>query len=66
MNNAYWLSHEANGSSAKMVYGDVYSVPHEIGNVDITTFGSLLLNLRDPFTALARSLPLTTETVIVT
>jgi hypothetical protein len=49
-----------------MVYGDAYSVPHEIGNVDVTTFGALLLHLRDPFAALARALPLTSETVIVT
>lgn len=66
LNNAYWLCHRATGSKAKVVYGDVYSVPHEIGNVDVTTFGALLLHTRDPFAALARSLSLTTETVIVT
>ena len=66
LNSAYWFLHRAVGSHARVVYGDVYSVPHEIGNVDVTTFGALLLHTRDPFAALARSLPLTTETVIVT
>lgn len=66
LNNAYWLCHRAMGSKATVVYGDVYSVPHEIGNVDVTTFGALLLHTRDPFAALSRSLSLTTETVIIT
>lgn len=66
LNDAYWLCHRAMDSKATVVYGDVYSVPHEIGNVDVTTFGALLLHTRDPFAALSRSLALTTETVIVT
>lgn len=66
LNNAYWFCHSRLGSNARMVYGDVYSVPLEIGNVDVTTFGALLLHTRDPFGALARALPLTRETVIVT
>jgi hypothetical protein len=35
LNNAFWLSHRAFGSSARMVYGDIYSVPDEIGTVDL-------------------------------
>src|ERR1700738_2351795 len=38
MNNAYWLSHSALGSRNKVVYGHVYSVPREIGGVDVSTF----------------------------
>ncbi|MDQ6880359.1 MAG: hypothetical protein M3082_22175 [Candidatus Dormibacteraeota bacterium] len=66
INNAYWLSHRAVGSKNKIVYGDVYSVPREIGNVDICTFGSILLHVRDPFLALEKALALTREMVIVT
>jgi hypothetical protein len=37
-----------------------------IGPVDISTFGCVLLHLRDPFLALQNALRLTRETVIVT
>lgn len=66
LNNAYWLCHEAFGSNAHLVHGTVYAVPDAIGQVDIATFGSLLLHTRDPFGALASSLRLTRQTVIVT
>lgn len=66
LNNAYWLSHRVLDSAARLVYGDVYSVPVEIGNVDITTFGALLIHTRDPFAALVPALQLTAETVIIT
>lgn len=65
-NNAYWLCHRAFQSRGKMVYGDIYSVPSDIGLVDISTFGSILLHVRDPFLALQRALSLTRETAIVT
>ena len=66
INNAYWLCHRVYGSKAKMVYGTVYTVPEEIGPVDISTFCSVLLHVRDPFLALLNALRLTRETVIVT
>jgi hypothetical protein len=66
LNNAFWLCHRAFGSKSKMVYGDVYSVPEDIGLVDVCTFGSILLHLRDPFLAMQKALRLTKETVIVT
>lgn len=66
LNNAYWLSHRAYNSSAKVVYGTVYAIPEEIGMVDISTFGSVLVHLRDPFLALQNALRLTRETVIIT
>jgi len=65
LNNAFWLCHRLFESKAKMVYGTVYAVPQEIGAVDISIFGSILLHLRDPFCALQRALALTRETVIV-
>jgi hypothetical protein len=49
-----------------VVYGRVYELPAAIGPVDVCTFGSILLHLRDPFLALANALRLTRETVVVT
>jgi hypothetical protein len=66
LNNAYWLSHGANKSRARVVYGSVYDIPPAIGPVDISTFGCVLLHLRDPFLALQNALRLTRETAIIT
>jgi hypothetical protein len=66
LNNAFWLSHRAFKSSSSMVYGDIYSIPEDIGTVDIATFGAILVHTRDPFRALERSAKLTSETIIVT
>jgi len=66
LNNSWWLCHRAFGSAARVVYGNIYAVPAAIGPVDVATFGSILLHLRDPFQALASALPLVRETVIIT
>jgi len=66
MNNAWWLVHRAFQSSARMVYGSVYDVPAGIGEVDVATFGSILLHLCDPYRALASAAQLVRETIIVT
>ena len=66
VDNAYWLAHTALGSGVIKVYGNVYSVPKDMGPVDIAVFGSILLQVRDPFLALQGSLALTREMVIVT
>lgn len=64
--NAYWFSHRAFGSKARVVYGNAYHVPEAIGRVDVAVFGAILLHLRDPFLALQSALRLTEETVIIT
>jgi SAM-dependent methyltransferase len=66
LNNGYWFTHRKLSSKAKVVYGSVYSIPQEIGSVDIAVLGSILLHVRDPFLALQNALRLTRETVIVT
>jgi SAM-dependent methyltransferase len=66
LNNGFWLAHRALGSAAKLAHGSVYSVPEEIGTVDVSVFGSILLHLRDPFQALYQASRLTRETMIVT
>jgi hypothetical protein len=65
LNNSYWFAHRHIGSRAKVVYGSVYDIPLEIGTVDVTVYGSILLHLRDPFLALQNGLKLTKDTVIV-
>ncbi len=66
LNNAYWFCHRAFGSAARLVHGDVYSVPAGIGQVDVSVFGALLLHTRDPFAALASAAELTRDAVVVT
>jgi len=66
LKNGWWFTHSLMESRARVVYGNIYDVPAEIGPVDIATFGSILLHLRDPFQALHSALRLTREMVIVT
>lgn len=66
INNAYWLCHRVYNSHARVVYGSVYAIPQEIGPVDISTFGCVLLHVRDPFLALTNAARLTRKTLIVT
>jgi SAM-dependent methyltransferase len=66
LNNAYWLCHRCLNSNAKAVYGDVYNIPEQIGEVDIVIYGSILLHLRDPFLALQSGTRLAREAVVVT
>ena len=65
LNNAWWLAHRAYQSEARLVHGDVYHIPAEIGPVDIVTFGAILLHLRDPFLALQNGLRLARQTAVV-
>jgi hypothetical protein len=66
INDGFWLIHAAMKSNAKVVYGSVYDIPLAIGAVDISTFGSILLHVRDPFQALHKASLLTRERIIVT
>jgi len=66
INNGFWLNHKAQDLSARLVHGTVYTVPEEIGQVDVATFASILLHVRDPFLALQTSLRLVRDMVIVT
>jgi hypothetical protein len=65
LNNSFWFTHRAFQSKAKVVYSSVYSLPDEVGQFDICTFGAILLHLRDPFRALQKGLERTRETVII-
>jgi SAM-dependent methyltransferase len=65
INNAFWLAHGAFRSRARMVYGSVYSIPPQLGTVDISVFGNVLLHVRDPFLALENASRLTRETMVI-
>lgn len=66
LNNAYWFCHRCLNSNAKVVYGNIYNIPEQIGEVDIVIYGSILLHLRDPFLALQSGTRLAREAVVVT
>jgi SAM-dependent methyltransferase len=66
INNAWWLTHRLFGSQARVVYGTAYEIPESIGKVDVVTFGSVLLHLRDPLKALCRGARLAREALIIT
>lgn len=66
INNGYWFAHRALKSSARVAYGTVYEIPESIGPVDIATYFSVLLHVRDPFLALEKGVRLARETVVVT
>lgn len=65
INNGYWLCHAAHGSKARMVHGVAYDIPAAIGPVDVAVFGSILLQLRDPFLALESAAKLAGDAIIV-
>ncbi|PYJ20113.1 MAG: hypothetical protein DME99_10810 [Verrucomicrobia bacterium] len=48
LKNAYWLSHAAHHSKARVYYGDVYNFPAALGEFDVALMGSVLLHCRDP------------------
>ena len=58
--------HRDRGSKVRVVYGNIYDVPRDIGTFDVATFGSILLHLRHPFTALEQAARRTTEAIVVT
>ena len=63
--NSWWYLRRRLGSQAKMVYGDIYALPGDLGRFDISVFGAILLHLRDPFSALAQAARLTDDTIVV-
>jgi hypothetical protein len=66
LNNGFWFAHKAFQSKSKVVYGDIYKIPEDIGMFDVSLFGSILLHLRDPFLALQMGAKHTKHTIIVT
>lgn len=48
LKNSFWFAHAAHRSKARLVYGDVYDLPEELGGFDVALMGSLLLHCHSP------------------
>ncbi len=66
INNSFLLAHHLLKSNAKMIYGNIYNLPEDIGPFDISFLGSILLHLLDPFLAIQKVASITNEIIIVT
>ncbi len=64
--NSWWFGHRERRSKAKMVYADIYRLPGDLGRFDVSTFGSILLHLKDPFQALWEGARVTEKALVVT
>lgn len=64
--NSWWYAHRRRGSKAKAVYGDIYRLPPDLGRYDVSTFGSILLHLGNPFGAMREAARLTDKAMVVT
>jgi 2-polyprenyl-3-methyl-5-hydroxy-6-metoxy-1,4-benzoquinol methylase len=64
--NSWWFTKRAMKFKAKAVYADLYSLPSDLGQFDVTIFGSILLHLSNPFRALEEAAARTVETIVVT
>jgi hypothetical protein len=64
--NSWWYMHREYNSSAAIVYGDIYALPGDIGEFDISVFAAILLHLRSPIAALEQAARRTRTTMIVT
>jgi len=64
--NSWWYLHRAFASSARMVYGDFYELPGDIGDYNVSVFPATLVHLRSPIAALEEAARHTLETIVVT
>ena len=66
VHNGWWRMHRTHSSKAKLVHGDIYQLPGDLGTFDIGVFGSILLHLREPWGALSEAAGRVRETIVVT
>jgi SAM-dependent methyltransferase len=66
VHNSWWFMHEDLGSRSKLVHGDIYRQPADLGHFDTSVFGAILLHLRDPWGAIAETARKTKERIIIT
>jgi len=62
---SYWLVHRELQSKNKVVYGNVYNIPPEIGMFDAIMVGQILVHLRDAIGALSSIAARCAKTIIV-
>ncbi|HEY2180654.1 MAG TPA: class I SAM-dependent methyltransferase [Solirubrobacteraceae bacterium] len=48
LRNGFWWAHERAGSAVQVHYGDVYSLPDELGGFDIAVMAAVLRHTRHP------------------
>jgi O-methyltransferase len=63
--NSWWFMQRELASRAKMVYGNIYGLPGDLGTFDVAFFGNILLHLRDPFAAISEAARVTRSTLVV-
>jgi hypothetical protein len=66
IHNSWWYMHRVYGSSAKLVHGDLYQLPQDLGDFDVAVFGAILLHLREPWGAIREVAKRTKERIVVT
>ncbi len=66
VNNSWWFLHRDKASTAKIVYGDIYDLPGDLPQFDVSVFGAILLHLQNPYAALAQGAAQTKEQIVVT
>lgn len=66
IHNSWWYMHSIYGSSAKLVHGDLYNLPGDLGEFDVAVFGAILLHLREPWGAISEVARRTQERIVVT
>jgi|SRR5580704_3048319 hypothetical protein len=62
---AYWYSHKALKSNAKMIYGDIYQLASQVPQVDIVLLAQILVHLERPIQAMAQAAQAAKETLII-
>jgi hypothetical protein len=62
---SYWFSHKAHGSTAKMIYGDIYNMADQVPEVDIVLLAQILVHLERPLQAIAQAALAAKETLII-
>jgi hypothetical protein len=65
MRNSYEFAHQAFGSRATPVYGDIYAMSDLVGHFDVVMVAQILVHLRDPFGALEQAALTCKDTVII-
>ncbi len=66
LQNSWWFLHREYASSTRMVYGDIYALPGDIGEFDVSVFCAILLHLKSPIAALEQAARRTRSKIVVT
>jgi hypothetical protein len=63
--NAWWYLHRDRRSRARVAYGNVYDLPGDLGQFDVSVVTAVLLHCRSPITVLEQAARRTRDTIIV-